>query len=349
MDEFTKSVLGDVTQDNNNNDNNEIQINDHELLSMISRHAKHTRMVPYGREPPASQVNVDFDQLSRVKKLIESSFILINEDSGHDYDGLFIAMGYDGISSFSLETLEWTPIVDTVEKLPYNTYQSSVVVRGTDIYSFGGLDDPNVYTRYSLAEKKVYQSDIVGANGGVFISVCHDGDSYIYLTGGVDIPKGEDVTPKIYFVCVDRFNIDTAQFEHVDQFFTGMYSYTFFHKDLLYIVNGSEISTYNVETGEVLKVSPDEDPNQAICCFDGIDSVYIKTSLLLTLNSISTNRRIPLKVCPIHEALGAFVSDDTGGLIHFGGKGKNYRYSIQDDTWTLLNDNDNSETRLMYV
>ncbi|GAM25419.1 hypothetical protein SAMD00019534_085940 [Acytostelium subglobosum LB1] len=255
----------------------------------------------------------------------------------------------------------------------------------------------------------MYQSDIVGVNGGHYISVCHDGDSYIYLVGGI----GLDVENK-YTLCfdrVDRFNLDSERFEHVAQELTfgrRKFSNSFFHKNLLYIVNDSDISSLDVNTKEFLKVSTSEDVSLAfscfdgidnvyiktnmmftryttffhnnllyivngleiksynsqartyrevtkitstenddhnsLCCFDGIDNIYIKTKLMFTRYTLSTKRQVSLQVCPIHEDLMSLVYDAAGSRIfYFFGEGENHLYSIQDDTWTLLlNDNDSA-------
>ncbi|GAM25873.1 hypothetical protein SAMD00019534_090480 [Acytostelium subglobosum LB1] len=347
IDEFAKSV---AVEDNLINNDNQTQINDHELLSMIGRHAKHMKIVPYDKVPQACQINVDVEQLSRVKKQIEASFVLINEEAQrHEYDGQIIAFNSEGggISSFSLETLKWTPIETKFEELPENSYHSSVYARGS-IYSFGGLFLPNVYTRYSLAEKKLYQSYIVGANGGFFISVCFDGEKYIYLVGGADLDNEQNIV--LSFDRVDRFNIETEQFQHVEQhlnFGPMAYSTTFFHNNLLYIVNGYDISSFNVQTRVHTKITTHEVKHHTHSCYDGIDNVYTLSKSQFTRYTLSTKRRSQLRRSPINLEHLMFVYDGTGGILIIGGTGKNHRYSFQDNTWTLLNDNDTVVKRLM--
>ncbi|GAM25420.1 hypothetical protein SAMD00019534_085950 [Acytostelium subglobosum LB1] len=128
--EFTKNVLSvSSDKDNNNNNNNDTidnnpSINDFELLSMLSRHSKQMKAPYDGLD--SFHISVDVDQLNRIKKQLETSFCVYDEDLEHTYYGHIIAVGMVGISSFSLRTLKWTPIEGISEKPPRNTYQATV-------------------------------------------------------------------------------------------------------------------------------------------------------------------------------------------------------------------------------
>ncbi|GAM25415.1 hypothetical protein SAMD00019534_085900 [Acytostelium subglobosum LB1] len=341
IDEFTKSVLSPRPG---------VSQNDDELLSMIIHHTKHMKLMPYELDessllPPSCRVNIDEGKLKDIKRQIESCFELVSDAK---YD--FLTIGRDGFSSFSRETLKWTQIKDMPERPARQSYLTSVYVRG-NFYTFGSVVEPNVYTRYSLAEKKLYRAEIAGVCGGVFISVCFDGDRYIYLVGGVDTDMGNIKINAVYDR-VDRFNIDTQQFEHVGKLSTPvMMANTFFHKGMVYVIYGAVIFSFDIQTltTQVLRSTPTTITTIA-SCFDGNDNVYILSSEKFIRFTLSTKTEVQLTMSPIFVQLHGLIYDGShGSLIYLGGVGKNHQYSIQDNKWSLLNDNDHVGDRAIWA
>ncbi|GAM25416.1 hypothetical protein SAMD00019534_085910 [Acytostelium subglobosum LB1] len=335
IDEFTKSLLGAVNQDHNDQESP----NDHELLSMISRHSKHMKIEPYDKEPKKLRVLADVKVLNGIKKQIESCFELIDE---HELDGQIIAMGNNssGFSSFSLETHKWTRITPILDRPINTTYLSLKYVRG-NIYSFGGLGNPNVYSRFSLAERKLYHMDMPDGFAGSCLPTCYDGDHYIYIVGGIEV---DPITrkEKARFDRVDRFNIDTGQFDHIGNLtFKPMIADTFFHNNLIHVVYPFGVYTFNVDSGETKEILKYTPLRHNMNCFDGVDNIYMMNNLSFSRFSLSTKQSVQLPLFEgIESGRNIVYVKSHDSIIYFGGTGKNHQYSISDNKWTLINDND---------
>ncbi|GAM24322.1 hypothetical protein SAMD00019534_074970 [Acytostelium subglobosum LB1] len=79
-------------------------------LSMIYHHNKHMKNTPYDVEPKSLRITDD-KMFKGIKKQIEWCFELIDDGNPrHEYGGQFITLGDKGFSSFSMKTLNWTPI-----------------------------------------------------------------------------------------------------------------------------------------------------------------------------------------------------------------------------------------------
>ncbi|GAM22475.1 hypothetical protein SAMD00019534_056500 [Acytostelium subglobosum LB1] len=256
-----------------------------------------------------------------------------------------------GYCVFSLDTFKWKPYQNVFQNVLSmrvdNPTLSTVYARG-HIYQFGGDFTPTRYIRLSLADKSCYDGKIVGVNGGYYISSCFDGDKYIYLVGGIMDYKRLNR--------VDRFNIDTHQFEHVCQLQTplvndkgGLHC----HKNnKLYMVNKLNDSGYQVKTFDLLthaqvfllEVTSNGSQYQNDC-FDGIDNIYIKTSSAFHRITLSSKQKTILAKCPASN--NNLLYDPTlGRIFSIGGKNDNYQYSVQNDKWVLIKDNGRMKTRV---
>ncbi|GAM25620.1 hypothetical protein SAMD00019534_087950 [Acytostelium subglobosum LB1] len=131
----------------------------------------------------------------------------------------------------------------------------------------------------------------------------------------------------------------------------------------LLIVCEEKITTFNVETMDSdYNYIPSETDPDAIhyihsSCFDGQDSIYLMTSIgdidddedIFMRYSLSTRKITKLAKSPISSDYSRLIHDQSFGIIYVGGKGRNYRYSIPDDKWTLItDDNDSITNRAQY-
>ncbi|GAM21784.1 hypothetical protein SAMD00019534_049590 [Acytostelium subglobosum LB1] len=207
------------------------------------------------------------------------------------------------ISLLSLGTSTWTTIKDAFKSEFDEVYTSYIYARGS-VYVFGGGKGTQTkYSRYSLAERQCYEGEIVGIVGGSFISTCYDGDKSIYLVGG-------ELDGKI-LKRVGCFNIDTQQF-----------------------------SKFNLHTKVTATVSYYAIPNELYsACFDNSDNIYILSLNTFSMFSLATMQTTKLK-CPdlVNFIQLRFVP--TYGVVSLCGAGKNYLYSVRDNKWIHLKDND---------
>ncbi|EFA83601.1 hypothetical protein PPL_02667 [Heterostelium album PN500] len=155
---------------------------------------------------------------------------------------------------------------------------------GEHLYVFGGSKAKNTqdkYCRISLATKSIdLNGDIDGLLLGRSISLCYDGQDYIYLINGYNETK------KKYLNRVDRFNINTRQFEKYHVFVTndllGVHILSFFHQGMIYSIpyNRNVIVQFDTENKtssdiKIQKVLNTSKPRAA--CTDGNGSIYIHT------------------------------------------------------------------------
>ncbi|GAM19456.1 hypothetical protein SAMD00019534_026310 [Acytostelium subglobosum LB1] len=325
-----------------------VKAKDIELLTMISNHIKHTQQVLYDeattKRLEANQVRIKVDKLNGVKRQIESSFKLIKSyyTSGHA-----ILFNLQGGQLLDLESLHWSPI-DNVFNTSIQGYSTaSIVHAGDSVYVFGTENSPERYYQYSLTKKKGHCAGMVGVSPGRFASTCYDGDQHIYLVGG---KTSDGLLDR-----VDCFNIATQQFRQVGRLPVGIsQANIFFDKDILYIVGGEVtppyvnhgILTFDLKTLATKQLVKNEIwfQNRAMC-FDGLDNLYFLEStglaksqtLRYTLSNKQTTR-LAHHPCVCYSQLLYDQVDDV--IYQFGGKGKNYKYSVEDNKWTTIKDND---------
>ncbi|GAM25417.1 hypothetical protein SAMD00019534_085920 [Acytostelium subglobosum LB1] len=171
---------------------------------------------------------------------------------------------------------------------------------------------------------------------GTYIPTAYDGDRHIYLVGGFLI-DGE-TNQRSIIERVDRFNIDTQQFDHVGALAIVTSTEIFFHNNLIYVVGAEGLHTFNVlsrETLEFLKF----DTLVPICsCFDGADNIYIMSKDTFTRFTLSTKQSVQLSMGPKPNKNQVIFYDGHRGLIFsFGNRSKSHQYSISDNEWTTHN------------
>ncbi|GAM23543.1 hypothetical protein SAMD00019534_067180 [Acytostelium subglobosum LB1] len=302
-------------------------LNDKELLTMIKNHTQHMKLVKYDDFGSSSmlkpyQVKIDQVRLNNIKKQLTSCLRLasppVQTIIPREFQNCLVSIKDKQMYLLSLKTMRWNHIQDAF-KYEVSCQPNSIVYARGNIYVFGGKSSSSSskYMRYSLAEKQCYVADIIGIIGGCCISVCYDGDEFIYLVGG-------DISD-FNLDRVDRFSIDTQQFEHVGYLpFSVASPFTHLHNDTLYIMSGfdpcrepdHQFMAYNIHTG-ASRVDL-EDRISYASCFDGNDSL-----------------------CPLKDDYHQTVYVDPEiGILSITGNGQNYQYSIVDDKWTLMKDLD---------
>ncbi|GAM25753.1 hypothetical protein SAMD00019534_089280 [Acytostelium subglobosum LB1] len=334
-------------------------MNDDDLLLMISRHFQQMQLTPQNDGTTMSpdipwHVNADVTKLNNIKKQIESCFALISPAHAasmanvkHEMDGYIMSLRCDEVSLYSLEAAKWTTIKSAFKRSLNGVTTSVVYARGS-VYVFGGRKSQTSYSRYSLSEKQCYQAEMTGISGSSMISVCYDGDKHIYLVGGYDEDNGQVLDR------VDSFNIDTQEFKQVGHLPVGVtMTCTYFHDDRVHVQASGRLLSFDAHTGNTDVLLPDMgtdsfDP----CCFDGVDNMYILAKDSLIKFTLSNKQSIKLAKCPIDRPQGDIhrIIYDTriSSIMYLGGTGKNYQYSIKDEQWVQIPDNDHVGDRCWF-
>ncbi|EFA78315.1 myotubularin-related protein [Heterostelium album PN500] len=190
-----------------------------------------------------------------------------------EFDYIFSVAEDGHCSIFDLQkmTIDIIPAV-TVTKY---TLQSVICARDNSVYIFDG--HPNRYYRFNMTTQRIDKSEpITGISWAYSITTCYDGDKYIYLTGGQSTSSN--------ISRVDRFNIETQQFEKLGS--TGsknFHALSFYHNDQVYIVanrDGKEhllsLIAFNVKTHAVSIIIQDMGFHISTdcICFDGKELIY---------------------------------------------------------------------------
>ncbi|GAM22477.1 hypothetical protein SAMD00019534_056520 [Acytostelium subglobosum LB1] len=220
---------------------------------------------------------------------------------------------------------------------------------------FGGAQSPARFTRVALSYNnniQTYNGEIYGIDGGYAISANFDGGKYIYLVGGSLYQK--------VLHRVDRFNIDTLKFNHVGTFhqsgigFVGQCEnkYAYYLNNKLYLVNqyvGTSAMEYrllsfDVKTGARLVILEKFLRHTLTgCCFDGVDNIYFRMHEEFIRVSLSSKLETKLAPCPIRN--GKLEYDSSFGIYSIYDNHNDYRYSIQDNKWTLILENNRLNDR----
>ncbi|GAM27700.1 hypothetical protein SAMD00019534_108760 [Acytostelium subglobosum LB1] len=367
INQFINNQFTNVDADSDNDKNN--RLSDDELMAMIIRHTQ----IVNGQESLDSlslrypSYRIDVDKLDDVKKQIESCFYLVQSASPSlpssaaltpsKFDGQIISMRERECSMLSLSKSRWTSNNKTT-KNPLGHICTSVVYARGNVYVFGGNATPT-YNRFSLSEERWYDAPIVGVDGGYLVSAFYDGDNHIYLVGGFN-ESGADQDYR-FLSRVDRFDLGTQRFTHVGDLEFGLWRpYTYLHnKDTIIVVGGwrsgmahRDVLSFNLQTKLTDVLYKGVIDEHASCCFDpdgncfyilAIDS-FKRYDLSTQVNRQST----VLAKCPTFAIRCPLVHDGSFGIIYLYGAGNNYRYSTQDNKWTLIKDNDNVVSRSNY-
>ncbi|GAM22299.1 hypothetical protein SAMD00019534_054740 [Acytostelium subglobosum LB1] len=321
------------------------RVDDDQLLTMIKNHVEHISMLPYDDDSTAKlqacQVRIDTNKLNDVKKQIESCFTLIDPtkvNKPKEFDRHVFTFNKDDCSLFSLDTFTWKSTNRVHNRSSSPIFTSTVYARGS-VYIFGGGDSPATYTRYSLIEKQAYSHEMVGITGGRLLSAVYDGDNHIYLVGGLHDFNFLDI--------VQCFNIDTQQISLIGHIPYGLSNpFIHFHNDIIYIVGGNrsvahrDFISFNVKTLTSEVLLRDISTNQKTSCFDGKDNIYIITSQAFIRYTLSNKQSTKLSMPPRVDNYLTILYDEQIGILYIGGKGKNYRYTVQNNQWLIINDND---------
>ncbi|GAM24692.1 hypothetical protein SAMD00019534_078670 [Acytostelium subglobosum LB1] len=301
----------------------DVTIGDDQLLDFVQRASQATQAVHTVSKP----IQFEFDSHMLERGIVELFDKYIYESTPtrieHGFRNHIFSLWKDSCSILSMDTNEWTVINDKCT--PRECIFRSVVYAQDNVYVFGGKGSPNTYSRFSLIDQKWHNDlEIIGVDGGECISTCYDGDNLIYLVGGFHNGK--------LFDRVDCFNIDTQQFSSVGRLSVPTIdSLSFVHIYRIIIVGGYVDTEYKVSLTDILEFSIDTKecdlvlgtellPNEPIhCCYDGYDHLFMmgdESTLLVNLS--------------IMESIQTGCND---------------RYSVLQDQWISLDDNDHVESR----
>ncbi|EFA77029.1 hypothetical protein PPL_09781 [Heterostelium album PN500] len=231
---------------------------------------------------------------------------------------------------------------------------NSVVSVGEFVYVFGGgkdIKNQSKYFRYSTKDRKPvkgdFRSEINGVAGGRSISVCFDGQNYIYLI------NGHDCSTNKYHRRIDRFNLKNMGFEKFYSFPENQdqrnHVFSFFYKDILYTMmdHGHKIYAFCPDT-KVLSHLPNKNIDE-ICaaCTDGAGNLYI---LMKNPNNVEGFCRLNIDTNNIEKLqlpkdieFGDSMLYHEGVIYLIGGKDyKNHTYSVEKKQWSTFFENDTS-------
>ncbi|GAM25623.1 hypothetical protein SAMD00019534_087980, partial [Acytostelium subglobosum LB1] len=344
IDEFTDKI----TQSDMDTQQQQHNVNDDELMSIIIRHNQHTHQVPYDEKMlHPSRIEIDVNLLTGVRKQIESCFKLIQPGRAGKYDGHIMSLAGDRCSMFSLDTFKWTSLDRAFKRSFVSSHISMVYARG-HVYVFGGSDEYDItsYSRYSLFDGQCHTAPLPREDEPFSATTaCYDGQKYIYIICEYRTKDNDGVY---------RLNVLTLECDIYGKLpYSMMMARANFKADSnsLVIVGEEKILLFNIETKEsnYFYIPSETEPGVVLyiyeSCFDGHDNLYMKAALgeiedddadRFVRITLSTKKITKLAMWPEHKEYHRLIYDQWFGIIFIGGRGKNFRYSIPDDQWTLI-------------
>ncbi|EFA74807.1 hypothetical protein PPL_11840 [Heterostelium album PN500] len=257
----------------------------------------------------------------------------------------------------SAQTTQYTiEYLKDVEMEDWWSFNSAVRV-GDYVYRFGGgFVRSNRYQRFSLLTRSFDLDEPMGdAETSSYVSVCYDGHDHIYLLDG----SFRDSTQ------VTRYTVSTKQFEKCTVIpNTQFHHFSFYYNGLIYSVipNQKLVMTIDPTTNfqvwrHTLNVAPYFSKNHAYCT-DGKGGLYMLSDLQFFYVNLVTKQTRKLQACTIREKQNIFnklagnktnvsannqllYSEGSNGVLIYllQGMENNYVYSVRNDTWiSILND-----------
>ncbi|EFA83542.1 hypothetical protein PPL_02607 [Heterostelium album PN500] len=269
---------------------------------------------------------------------------------------------------------------------------NSTVKVGQQIFIFGSQKEEyeNKYFKISIEKKNnnssinnndIFECKVIVGDinnniaGGRAISVCYDGDDYIYLVCGASIANSS------YHHRIDRFQLSTAKFE---KFFdikgcvdTDYFSFHYDGAIHSLPVNESILYVIDILTKSTIEYQSEDLFERLIgACIDDNGNIYmyskcgqfkrfnLKTKEIQPLkenqieiisnnnstnnininnNNNNANDKLSLIYCPISNNVNNNNSLRGNIYLMGGRKFKNYKYSIEDNNWTPFFQDDESE------
>ncbi|GAM21174.1 hypothetical protein SAMD00019534_043490 [Acytostelium subglobosum LB1] len=276
--------------------------------------------------------------------------------SSYTYEKVF-TVGKEGGYLFNFKTLRWSQIgvKDNISLRKYSIH--SVISTHNYLYVFGGSTSSDTYSRYYKGKRIELDctGKIYGGKGGEAIAACYDNRKTIYLVGG----QYDGFT----LLRVVSMNTETKEFKWVCEFeYSRSGQYAFFHNGLIYVVGANAESSKTSDELAIWAVTPDSGKLTLVmndcrintkttkqlvaCCFDGKDLIYILDA---------ENYFYTISITTLHKSLHKsptyrFITGDQYTMILFnnkttlmfiGGRAHgNQVYSIKDNFWTVIKDND---------
>ncbi|EFA86094.1 putative mediator complex subunit 27 [Heterostelium album PN500] len=227
------------------------------------------------------------------------------------------------------------------------TYNSIVKV-DSHVYIFGNYngDRQNKYCRLSMKSKTIdHQSDIKNIEFGRTMSVCYDGQDYIYLVNGYNDDSFTSLKR------IDRFHVKTQCFERYHQLECedSIHIHSFFFNGLLYSLPIKERKIYIFDPiKKKAEVIIDDHLKSYTMAATNDEKGNI---FILSIDNKLVRYNIPSKkfypLCSIKQIENEQsmvyhqVSNSESYIYLFGGKDHgNYRYSIANNHWELFFEDD---------
>ncbi|GAM18380.1 hypothetical protein SAMD00019534_015550 [Acytostelium subglobosum LB1] len=280
----------------------DVKWGDDQLMDFVRKGSQATQTVHSVTRP----IRDEFDSFAIEKGIMKlfSDHAFYDDDTtrmDHGFRNHIFSLSKDSCSMLALDTGEWTVIDDKCT--PREDISTSVVYARGNIYVFGGEGSPNTYSRFSLTEQKWHNDlEIIGVDGGTGISACYDGETHIYLIGGLH--NGRLLSR------IDCFNIDTHQFSSVGRMpvaTKGSYSFFLYNWDQLFIIGGYDdhirkslyknILLFETSTKICENYKQIVQRNEHIqACFDGTDHVFIFSQGPTLLVNVKDNEKPTMEV-----------------------------------------------------
>ncbi|GAM20856.1 hypothetical protein SAMD00019534_040310 [Acytostelium subglobosum LB1] len=330
--------------------------NDHELLTLIVNRLDQVAPATASFKPTlAYTLLVDTMLLEDIKRQMRSTITLLESaQSVAELDQVLSFSDSDDCTYLlSPVSAEWT-VTDGGLELESVIAPAAVVNARGYVYVFG--DASGQYAMFSLIDRQWTLETAEGMTRHTGVSACYDGSRHIYICGGKILGSACNK--------ITCYDVETRQFRSVGHLPDDVTSaYSFYRDGLLFIVGGEaermynrtpyhRIVVYNIHTTKShVWLDNIEYKSLKSCCYDGNDKLYMVDGTCAFFHiSLATKHRTDLCSAPSGVDFNSLqYVPSINGIIQLCGKGKNFKYSIRDDTWMIFNDYDQLKTRTNYV
>ncbi|GAM19721.1 hypothetical protein SAMD00019534_028960, partial [Acytostelium subglobosum LB1] len=308
-----------------------MQISDTQLLTMVQQRIQHIKSPAQSEDYKyTTQLKIHTERLIDVRKQIGRCFENIDLETRAKAEKLhnhMLVVDREGWSLYSLDTRQWVNHPRENEK---TNVDKAVVYAQGHVYCFGCMGS-STYDKFSVADHQWrYDIPIDTIQGGYDISVCYDGNRFIYLVGGTE-QDGHTLNR------VDRFNIETQEFSHVGELPQDVDKATTFVKDgELYVAcQFREIMVMNLKTLQTRYLRLDLSLYiERMFCFDSKDTLYCLDAHGFFAVTLSTEKIVVLGAAHQFEYYSHLHWTPEHGIFITNGKGnKHVSYSVENDQW----------------
>ncbi|GAM23311.1 hypothetical protein SAMD00019534_064860 [Acytostelium subglobosum LB1] len=352
MDNIVQSITSSTTIDQfidqsftstSPNNDQSIEINDTELLTLVQQSTKHMITSQYNVHIPVCQLDIDLDMYDSIKNQLKSCIEFIEETPDH-YSRLII-LAEDSISFYSPLSKTWSVI--NHQHIPWSILTTAVCANDL-IFLFDGYDRPSIHTWFNL-KRGEWERIIEKTSDYIKSSSSFDGGEMVYmLIDCVDDDNDQEQVSKVY-----RFNINEQKYDDLGNLPIYLARpQLYFQDNELICVDGitpegqqsKSISVFNLTT-KLLVRQVSLPWSVTSCCHDGNDLLYMLSEegqfISVSMTTWKTTELAPL---PFNEdvARNELCRGPQRGSLYYLqlNDDHNYRYSIRLNEWTKLDIND---------